>query len=303
MRIVSLEPFLTEALCFLGLEPALVGISHRCDFPETIMTLPRVTSTRGGSDGSLRASLSSDLVDVSAVQALKPDVIVTRLPVADPEGTELRKVRELLSAALGPDVKLYSYDPRTLDQVFEMFERLGKELKAPAKGHDLSQRLKAQIMDWGDSFYERMKNKKVTFLARVDPFVLAGYWIPDMIHLASAMSQVRVGGEDSVVVSWSDIVAFRPDVIVVAPQELNLQASLKLFFKLEKLPDWESIPAVKRGEVIFTDGSAHFYRPGPRLRESMSILVSAIAGLESGYISPRDSFHRLRWLEMQRHKI
>jgi iron complex transport system substrate-binding protein len=306
MRICSLDPALTETICYLGLEEGLVGISHRCNFPEAILKLPRLTTARSGSDGALRSLLGPDLVDIKALTDLKPDVIVAKIEEAQGSDENVRRARQLLGeqlAPLGLDAKLYSYDPRTLEQIFEMFDQLGKDLKVPTKGHDLSQRLKAQMMDWGDNFYDRMKNKRVTFLSGVDPFILAGCWIPDMIHLASAVSQVRVGGEDSLVVSWKDIVDFRPDVIVVAPQGQNLQQSMKNFFKLEKLPEWDTIPAVKRGEVVFADGSDHFFRASPRLRESMSILISAVAGLESGYISPRDSFQRLRWLEMQRHKI
>lgn len=303
MRIVSLDPSLTETVCNFGLEDSLVGISHRCDWPESVRNLPRVTSPRSGSDGALRSVLSQDLVDVAALASLKPDIVLTRIEDEPGHEDNLRRARDLFTQQFADRVKLLSYAPTTLEQILASFEQLGKDLKVPAKGHELGQRVKAELMNWSDNFYDRMKNKRVTFLAGVDPFVLAGYWIPDMIHMASAVSQVRVGGEDSMIVSWKDIVDFRPDVIIVAPQGQTLQQSMKHFFKLEKLPDWESIPAVKRGEVIFTDGHEHFYRTSPHLRESMSILVSAIAGFESGYISPRDCFHRLRWLEMQRHKI
>ncbi|MBN8548197.1 MAG: ABC transporter substrate-binding protein [Deltaproteobacteria bacterium] len=303
MRIVSLEPALTETLCYFGLEASLVGVSHRCDYPEAALKLPRVTSARSGSDGTLRSSLSEDLVDVGALVALRPDVIVTRIEDALGTDTNVRRAREMVAAQIGSEVRLYSYAPTTLEQVYASFEQLGKDLKVPGPGHDVSQKLKAEFMNWGDNFYERMKNKRVTFLAGVDPFVLAGYWIPDMIHLASATSQVRMGGEDSLVVQWKDIADFKPDVIVVAPIGQTLKESMKNFFKLEKMPGWEDLPAVKRGEVIFCDGRDHFYRASPRLRESMAIMVSAIAGLESGYITVRDSFHRLRWMEMQRHKI
>lgn len=302
MRIVSLEPFLTETLCHFGHEAKLVGISHRCDFPESILNLPRVTSPRSGSDGTLRSALGADAVDVPALASLKPDVILCRIEDEPRTDTNLRRARELVASQIGEQVKVLSFDPRNLEQVFQAFESLGKALGSASAGHDLAQRLKAQMMDWGDNFYERMKNKKVTFLARVNPFVLAGLWIPDMIHLASAASQIR-GGEDHVVVAWDDIVKFRPDVIVVAPEGATLQESMKTFLQLEKLPGWEDIPAVKRGEVIFASGKELFFRPGPRLRESMSVLISAIAGLESGYIAPRDSFHRLRWMEMQRHRL
>ena len=84
---------------------------------------------------------------------------------------------------------------------------------------------------------------------------------------------------------------------------MTVADSCKLFREFEKRPGWDNIPAVKRGEVFFSEGISNFYRPSMRLIESMSILVSAIAGFDSGYITPRDSFHKLRWLELQRHQF
>src|SRR5262245_57540954 len=43
-RIVSLLPSSTEILCALGLETSLVGISHVCDYPPGVTSLPRLTA-------------------------------------------------------------------------------------------------------------------------------------------------------------------------------------------------------------------------------------------------------------------
>ncbi len=45
MRIVSLLPSATEIICALGLEDQLVGVTHECDFPESVRRLPKVTRT------------------------------------------------------------------------------------------------------------------------------------------------------------------------------------------------------------------------------------------------------------------
>ncbi|MEK0424367.1 MAG: hypothetical protein RJB11_458, partial [Planctomycetota bacterium] len=36
MRIVSLLPSATEIVCELGLADQLVGVSHECDYPDSI---------------------------------------------------------------------------------------------------------------------------------------------------------------------------------------------------------------------------------------------------------------------------
>src|SRR3982751_6204097 len=45
-RIVSLLPSTTEIACLLGLRDRLVGISHECDFPESVRGLPVLTSPK-----------------------------------------------------------------------------------------------------------------------------------------------------------------------------------------------------------------------------------------------------------------
>lgn len=46
MRIVSLLPSLTELVCALGHRDKLVGVTHECDFPAGVETLPFLTRSR-----------------------------------------------------------------------------------------------------------------------------------------------------------------------------------------------------------------------------------------------------------------
>ena len=43
MRIVSLLPAASEIVAALGAMGRLVGVSHECDFPPQVRSLPRVT--------------------------------------------------------------------------------------------------------------------------------------------------------------------------------------------------------------------------------------------------------------------
>jgi iron complex transport system substrate-binding protein len=184
-----------------------------------------------------------------------------------------------------------------------VYHIVGKALGCPEKGREVAQRMRAQFMDWGDNFYDRMKNKRVTVLSGVTPLMLAGRWIPDLIDLASCISQQPNPGSPDSEITWQQVIQFRPDVLLVAPRKLSQDEALGTFKILERLPDFELVPAVKRGEVFFFPGEQLLYRPGPKLLEGMAILISAIAGIDSGYITPRDSFQRLRFLEMQRHRF
>ena len=311
MNIVALEPCLAELVCALGRVDGLKGASQRCVLPETLATLPRVTRDPGQGGGAFPVAPfitehlhGEEEVDLEALLALNPDLVLTSVRGASGEEAGVTaKLSEILSSLAGHEVKVRSFRPTTLESVFTTVVEVGRTIGVPERGVELANRMKAQLMDWADSFYDRMKNKRVTFLQSVEPLRLAGYWIPDMIRLCSAQSQEPPRGEAGSEVTWAQIVQFRPDVIVVAPAGEGMNETLRWFPRLEQLPGWEDVPAVKRGEVVFAPGESFFYAPGPRLVESMGVLISAIGGLESGYITPRDSFYRLRWLELHRHRL
>ena len=309
MRIVSLEPYITDLALFFGKGEDLVGVTHRCQFdkPEIqplVLTAPRaVRSTQH----YFNPILSRDAIDVQLLRQVSPDVIVatlvSQLPSNEISREEILTIQQELAKLINKEIKLLDYNPLRLDQIFEDSDRLARELRVTDRGSSIGRLAKAQLMDWGANFYDRMKNKKVVLIANIEPLFLGGLWIPDMIHALSAISMIKPGAINHLKVTWQDIVEFKPDVLVVAPEGYDLKKSMATFKELEKLPNWEELPAVKRGEVVFCDGVTHFYNPGPKIIDSFAIMVSAIAGFESGYITKRDSFYRLRWLELQRHRI
>src|SRR6266481_7861569 len=89
-RIVSLLPSATEILCALGLEERLVGISHGCDYPGSIVDRPRLSRPRANLDGlssgeidaAIRAAMrdygSVYEIDVAGIRELQPDLVLTQ---------------------------------------------------------------------------------------------------------------------------------------------------------------------------------------------------------------------------------
>jgi iron complex transport system substrate-binding protein len=89
------------------------------------------------------------------------------------------------------------------------------------------------------------------------------------------------GGEDlfaqsgahSGVISWDGVVSCDPDIIILMPCGYDLSRTLEEVPLLTNLPGWASLRAVRNGHVFATDGNHYFNRPGPRLIESLEILV------------------------------
>jgi iron complex transport system substrate-binding protein len=252
-------------------------------------------------ESDLSNGLTVDPVDLEMVRRLAPRIIITDFEGLDSESERVKRQAEL-SQLVGRDVQLIALRARTLEGVYGAIEKVGEVVGRAPAAREMCNRIKAQIMDWCDSFYDRMKNKRVTVLSSVTPLRLAGRWLPDLVKAASCIPQYIAVGAGAKEVTWREVEEFRPDVIVVAPEGFALEESVKTLRFLERYPSWESLPAVKRGEVVFCDGLG-LYLPGPRMLSGVSHLISGLAGLESGYITPRDSFYRLRWVELHRHRF
>lgn len=309
MKIVSLSPFITQLLSHFGLAQNLAGVSGECAVPDELSSIPRVAFSPqvdsfvpAAEYAGLRGLFGDLQVDFARLIEIAPELLIAHIPGARDNPSLLERVRLQVAQLLGESCRLVVYDPRTLENVFQTYENLGRICGAPDKGLALAHRVRAQAMNWADNFYDRMKNKRVLVVTSLEPLAIGGLWIPDMIHMASAVS-LTLAGQDERPFDWGEVPAFRPDVILVAPRGLGLKECLRQFRFFENFPEWEKLPAVKRGEVFFTDGSRYFNTPGPMMMESMGILISAVAGFESGYITERDVFYRQRWLELHRHRL
>ena len=51
----------------------------------------------------------------------------------------------------------------------------------------------------------------------IDPPYRAGHWTPDLLAMAGIEDPVARAGVPSVAVSWADVVAAHPEVLILAP--------------------------------------------------------------------------------------
>jgi ABC-type Fe3+-hydroxamate transport system substrate-binding protein len=266
-----------------------------------VVTGGRETPTLSGDDKRLVHGLSPFPVHLQSLKELAPDVIVTS-PAEDDVDGFTRWGEGALTRALGKPSKLLTVKPLTVDALFTAWGELGASLGRGREGRDLAQRAKSQILDWARNFYERLRHKKVTVISNLDPVEVGGRWVPHLIKTLSGKPQVIDIPELSARSSWSEIAAFAPDVILVAPVGASLEESVKFLKPMEAIEQWEKIPAVKRGEVIFMSGR-QLYGPGPGMVRAVACVVSGMAGLDSGYITKRDELYRLRFVELHRHRF
>ena len=308
MRIISLQPFATDILARFGVGWDLVGVTHRCEVPSSSSKAQVLTGTDSKSsvpldEDALRfaAGVSQSSLNVGALKTLVPDIILAE--IADPNPTEFIAWAEAyLRKATERKVRVVNISIGSLEQMYSVVEQIGSFTGDAAEARKLANKTKAQLMAWADSFFERCKGKKVVVLSSVEPVIIAERWIPDLVKMLGARAVEREPERKEQPLTWPEIVSGRPDVIVVAPEGVSLAESVKTLKVVQELPNWDDLPAVKRGEVIFCSG-IEMYRPGPKFLRGAAVLVSAVAGLDSGYITERDEYYKVRYLELHRHKF
>ena len=119
----------------------------------------------------------------------------------------------------------------------------------------------------------------------------AGNWVPQLIKVAGGKNLFGKEGKHSPWMKYNDLLDQDPEIIIVMPCGYDIKKSLTEIKILESKKGWSSIKAVRNGNVYITDGNQFFNRPGPRIIESLEILIeiihpelSEIKHIDSGWV-------------------
>lgn len=287
-RIVSLLPGATETVAALGLSGSLVARSHVCDYPPEIRRLPACTAREIEVNEStpgiqLRAAaaeyraLSHFSVDWDLLRGLRPTHIVTQ---TNCEACRVRghALEEILSRELFDTPALLNLESRSLSGVIGEIRELGRFLGESARGDALAASLIERIERIGSQAQRAGESAPVVAcLEWLQPFMLAGNWIPELIHLAGGTP--AKGGSDSRTpwMDWDSLLALDPDVIVSMPCGWRLPRASQESLRVAQRPEWQRLKAVRQNQVYVVDSSGYFSRPGPRLVDSLEILAEILS--------------------------
>jgi iron complex transport system substrate-binding protein len=284
LRVASLLPSATEMVCALGAGPQLVGVSHECDFPDEVRGLPVLTrarvASRGSSaaiDASVRALVSEALsiysVDEAALSRAAPDLIVTQ-DLCDVCAVSLADVERAVACLEGREtVRVLSLRPVRLADVMGDLERVGAALGRAEAGRALRRELEARVAAIAARTAASRARPAVASIEWIDPPMLGGTWMPELIELAGGRPVGIRTGELARTVSPEVLAALRPDVVLVKPCGFSLARALEERSEIRRVL---AGPLAGGARVYVSDGNAYFNRPGPRLVESLEILAACV---------------------------
>lgn len=296
MRIVSLLASATEMVAALGCLDQLVGRSHECDYPPEVQRLPVVSTvqidTEGSStkidaqvkqlaheaftseDAALQA-LSIYAIDVEQLQALQPDVIFTQTQCevcAVSERDVMRAVQQLT----GLQPRIVSLSPRRLSDVWEDVLRVGQALGQQEQAAMLVAEYQRRLQRLKNTTDTEGKKPRVTVLEWLDPLMAAGNWTPELVAYAGGENVFGETGLHSPWLTWDELQAADPDVLVLSPCGFTLERTQVDVPLLQQHRGWQALSAARNGRVYAIDGNAYLNRSGPRLVESAELLARVL---------------------------
>jgi iron complex transport system substrate-binding protein len=248
MRVVSHTCSNTEIVCALGCADRLVGVDTDSDHPPAVVTpLPK---------------LGRDLeLDVAAVAALRPDLVLTSLTVPGHE-----RIVDALRAAGLPHLVI---DPIGLDGVYDSIVQIAEALGVLKKGRSLVAQMQVDmppveppgarprvLVEWWP--------KPVIAPARQS-------WVNDLVRLAGGVNPLETRDGKSAQITDAEARSAAPDAIVMSWCGVKQEKYRRDV--VERRPGWGDVPAVKHGR-IFPVTEAFLGRPGPRLVEGYRALAA-----------------------------
>ncbi|HEU0251169.1 MAG TPA: ABC transporter substrate-binding protein [Solirubrobacteraceae bacterium] len=265
-RICSLLPSASEIIAELGFADSLVGVSAECRWPEHVIGKPVVSAARVDTaaleseeiDRLVRETTSGDgslyAVDAELIERLAPDLIVTQ---------DLCAVCAVSSADLSTacpvDAEVLSLDPRTFAEVAQSVIALARRLGVEERGAEIVGEMWEKVRRTERAVAGAARPR--VFLAEwIEPPYCGGHWIPEMIEMAGGTSVIGRAGEPAFALSWREVVAAEPDLVVIAPCGFDAQQGAQRAAKggLE-------LPC----RVVAVDADSYYSRPAPRLADGV----------------------------------
>jgi iron complex transport system substrate-binding protein len=280
MRIVSLLPSATEIVYALGLAEHLVGVTDECDWPPQARRVRVVSRSAlpaaaepAEIDRLVSASISGGQpiyqLDTDAICDLRPDLVLSQdlcAVCAVPSG----HVNQALDV-LGCQAEVISLDPSSLDEVLEGVLQVGKAAGVEQRAGEVVAGLRERLASV-QTAVEGLERPRVFALEWGDPPFNGGHWVPEMLQVAGAEALLACPGAPSVRVTWAQIAAAAPQVVVFMPCGYDLQAAAE-----EATRTLLARPELAGAEaIVAVDASAYCSRPGPRLVDGVEILAAAL---------------------------
>jgi len=254
-RIISTSPSITEMLFELGLQDRIVAVTDFCIYPEEACLLPSI-------GGVLNP-------DIEKIVSLAPDLIILQSDSATVE----KNINSL-------GIPTFSIKVRTISDIFDSINRLGKELNCQEAAEKLVLLLKDKINAFKLKLVGQLPKKVLLLLGdSSDPAhdlyaVGPGTFLNELLILSGGENILKNSKAQYPKLSKEYIIEQSPEIIIEAGPKSNLSQK-EIDYKVEQWNRFPTIQAVRDKKIYFI-GADYILIPGPRLVKILENFIQVI---------------------------
>ncbi|MCU0798717.1 MAG: helical backbone metal receptor [Candidatus Thermoplasmatota archaeon] len=263
MRIVTLSPALAEIVFLLGRGDRICGRDSACNYPAEVEDILIVSTWQGP--------------DLERLSFLEPDLVLMDRTL-DLSG-------ETYNGIKGLGIPVYRVYPRSVNDVFENIEDVGRLLGASSEANEVVGELKARadvVISAAaaiDASGRPVVLHVVYYDGTSDPWTATGSTFSgDMVVMAGGMNAVSDTGGMYVQVPVERLIASDPDIIVTS-QSVTWPTSSRSTILNDA--SWRDITAVKNGRAYDVEGD-WLDRPGPRCIDGLELVNELVMNVTGG---------------------
>ncbi len=192
------------------------------------------------------------------MRELEPDLIVTQA-LCHVCAVAVDEVQALAQTLPGPP-RVISLDPTTYGETLGDIRTIAQATDSKDAALDLIART-ARRADVIRLAVRGAPRPRIAALEWLDPVFVAGHWTPQLVEMAGGEDVLGFAGEPSRVVTWEEVAAAQPEIVVVMPCGYDAARAL---VEAEEFAD--RLRALGADHVVAVNASAYFSRPGPAAR-------------------------------------
>jgi iron complex transport system substrate-binding protein len=204
------------------------------------------------------------------LKKLDPDVIITQSQCSVC-AVSLKDVEKCLNNFINKKPLLIDLKPNTFDQVLEDINLVGKKLNKKVESNLLVKNIKNEINEIKTKTLNS-KIKNVLCIEWIEPIMIAGNWIPQLVKFAGGNSVLAKSGKNSKFIKPEYINLKEVEIVIFMPCGFDINRTKEEILKADV--DYSNILKDKKKFIV--DGNKYFNRPGPDLLESTRILAEII---------------------------
>jgi iron complex transport system substrate-binding protein len=97
--------------------------------------------------------------------------------------------------------------------------------------------------------------------------------VPEQIRRAGGWELLGSDGDRSRATTWDAVFEVDPEMLLLMPCGFHLAETQAEWARAPRPDGYESLAAVRSGQVFALDGSSYFSRPGPRVIDGIELLA------------------------------